>query len=157
MWNFRFVCQSGRMGNVEKQEIINKLVLSANEAGFAVHTHAIGDKASKMILDAYQYAETQTCDFDRRNVACHLQIVRPEDVKRCADYNVIAVVAPTWAPVTHPTFDETLAYLGEKRAWWPMCGSAKHGWTEATTEAQSYGGRNSLLKTCSLGIQNLTT
>ena len=103
--------------NVKKQEILNKLVLSANEAGFAVHTHAIGDKASKMILDAYQYAETKTCDFDRRNVACHLQIMRPEDVKRCADYNVIAVVAPTWAPITHPTFDETLAYLGEKRAW----------------------------------------
>ena len=114
-----YLDQPGYYGelNVKKQDALNKLVLSANKAGLAVHTHAIGDKASKMILDAYQYAETQTCDFDRRNVVCHLQIIRPEDIKRCADYNVIAVVAPTWVPITHPTFDETLEYLGEKRAW----------------------------------------
>lgn len=108
--------------NIEEADKIFKLVESVNKAGFPVHTHAIGDRASKMMLDAYEAVETQLCNFDQRNVLCHLQCIRPEDIQRCADYNVIAVVAPTWAPVTHPTFDDTLRYLGEERAWaqYPM-------------------------------------
>ncbi|MCQ2112636.1 MAG: glycoside hydrolase family 28 protein [Bacteroidaceae bacterium] len=50
------------------------------------------------------------------------------------------------------TGEGTLDGGGSKDAWWPMCGSAKHGWTEATTEAQIYGGRNSLLKMSDEGI-----
>ena len=103
--------------NIKDEEHIKKIVASANEAGFPVHTHAIGDKASKMIMDVYQEVETESCNFDIRNVICHLQCVRPEDIKRCADYNVVAVVAPTWAPVIHPTFDECVQYLGMERAW----------------------------------------
>lgn len=103
--------------NINDADHILKAVASVNKAGFPVHTHVIGDKAAQMMLDAYEQVETETCNFDQRNVLCHLQCIRPEDVKRCADYNVVAVVAPTWAPVTHPTFDESLSYLGEKRAW----------------------------------------
>ena len=68
-------------------------------------------------MDAYQDVETELCNFDIRNVICHLQCVRPEDVKRCGDYNVVAVVAPTWAPVEHPAFDDALRYIGPDRAW----------------------------------------
>ena len=103
--------------NVTEAEHLKKAVESANKAGFPVHTHVIGDRAAKMMLDAYQAVETETCNFDQRNVLCHLQCIRPEDVKRAGDYNVIAVVAPTWAPVFHPTFDDSVSYLGEDRAW----------------------------------------
>lgn len=103
--------------NIQDAEHIKRIVASANAAGFPVHTHAIGDKAAMMIMDAYQEVETESCNFDIRNAICHLQCIRPVDVQRCADYNVVAVVAPTWAPVTHPTFDECLTYLGTKRAW----------------------------------------
>ena len=103
--------------NVKDAEHIRKIVSSANKAGFPVHTHAIGDKAAKMILDAYQAVETETGGFGVRNAICHLQCIRPEDVQRCADYNVVAVVAPTWAPAVFPFFDESIRYLGAKRAW----------------------------------------
>lgn len=103
--------------NITDPEHLKTAVLSVNEAGFPVHIHAIGDKAAKMTLDAYQISETETCNYGIRNVICHLQCIRPEDVKRCGDYNVIAVVAPTWATVTHPTFDESITYLGTERAW----------------------------------------
>ena len=111
--------QPGYFGvlNVSDPEHLKKAVESVNKAGFPVHTHVIGDKAAKMILDAYQAVETETCNFDQRNVVCHLQCIRPEDVKRVGDYNVIAVVAPTWAPVFHPTFDDSIRYLGLNRAW----------------------------------------
>ena len=103
--------------NIQDPEHLRAIVASANKAGFPVHTHAIGDRAAMMTMDAYESVETETCNFDTRNVICHLQCIRPEDVQRCGDYNVVAVVAPTWAPVTHPTFDETVTYLGEQRAW----------------------------------------
>ena len=103
--------------NVSDPEHLKKAVESANKAGFPVHTHVIGDRAAKMMMDAYQAVETETCNFDQRNVLCHLQCIRPEDVKRAGDYNVIAVVAPTWAPVYHPYFDDSVSYLGLDRAW----------------------------------------
>ena len=37
-------------------------------------------------------------------------------------------------------------------AWWPMCGNARYGWTESTPEAQSYGGRNDLLRMSDEGV-----
>ena len=103
--------------NIPDQELLNKIVLSVNEAGFPVHIHSIGDKASMMSLDAFQNSETQTCNFDIRNAVCHLQLIRPEDIKRCADYNVVAVVAPTWAPVDPTYFGDAIKYLGNDRAW----------------------------------------
>ena len=111
--------QPGYFGvqNIQDPVHIRKAVESVNKAGFPVHAHVIGDKAAKMMMDAFQTVETETCNFDIRNVLCHLQCIRPEDVKRCGDYNVVAVVAPTWAPITHPTFDDTIRYLGEDRAW----------------------------------------
>ena len=114
-----YIDQPGYYGvqNIQEAEHLRKVVFSVNEAGFPVHTHAIGDRAAKMIMDAYQDVETELCNFDIRNVICHLQCVRPEDVKRCGDYNVVAVVAPTWAPVEHPAFDDALRYIGADRAW----------------------------------------
>ena len=111
--------QKGYYGvlNIKSASHLKKIVESCNKAGFPVHTHAIGDKAAKMILDAYEAVETETCNFDIRNVICHLQCIRKEDIKRCGDYNVISVVAPTWAPILHPDFDNTLKYLGPERAW----------------------------------------
>lgn len=111
--------QKGYYGvlDINSQELLNNIVKEVNDAGFAVHTHSIGDMASKMILDAYEKTCEEICDFDLRNVICHLQLIKEEDIQRTADYNIIALVAPTWAVVEHPTFDDSLKYLGEERAW----------------------------------------
>lgn len=102
------------MKDVEKLITITK---SANEAGFSVHTHTIGDAAVKLMLDAYQAAQEETGIFDARNMLAHLQLVRPEDIKRCADYNVGAIVAPLWTPLNPLYFKQMIEYLGEDRAW----------------------------------------
>jgi len=44
------------------------------------------------------------------------------------------------------TGEGVLDGCASREAWWPMCGAARYGWTEATPEAQSYGNRNALLK-----------
>ncbi|MDO4488794.1 MAG: amidohydrolase, partial [Eubacteriales bacterium] len=103
--------------NLDNQKALEIVVESANEAGFPVHTHAIGDLASNMMSDAYKTVALKTGNFDARNALCHLQIVSPETIQKCGDYNIIAVVAPTWAPVLMPYFNDSIKYLGEKRAW----------------------------------------
>lgn len=103
--------------NINSPEVLEMVVESANEAGFPVHTHAIGDKASNMMANAYEAVAIRTGNFDHRNALCHLQVVSPETVKKCGDYNIIAVVAPTWTPVLQPYFNDSVTYLGEKRAW----------------------------------------
>ena len=104
--------------NLPDQESVDELVLAMNRAGIPVHAHAIGDGAVRIVLDAYEKAELETCNFDIRNIICHLQCVHKEDIRRFADFSVIAVVAPLWVPVEHPVFDTEIAYLGEERAWY---------------------------------------
>ncbi len=103
--------------NIDNPQVLEMIVESANEAGFPVHTHAIGDKASSMIMDAYEAVALKTGTFDSRNAICHLQVVTEETIQKCGDYNVVAVVAPTWTPAVQPYFDQSKEYLGEKRAW----------------------------------------
>lgn len=103
--------------NMKDVDMLTTLVRSANEAGFSVHAHSIGDAASRLMLDAYQAAQEQTCNFDARNSLAHLQLISPEDIKRCGDHNVGAVVAPLWVPISPLYFQQELEYIGEDRAW----------------------------------------
>ena len=100
---------------IPEQEKLDELVLAMNEAGIPCHTHAMGDGATRIIMNAYEKAENKTCNFDIRNSVCHLQCVHKEDIKRFADYNVIAVVAPLWAPIEKANYEKELKYIGEKR------------------------------------------
>lgn len=103
--------------NINDQEALNYIVRAVNEEGYAVHTHAIGDMASKMILDAYEKVSTEICDFDLRNMICHLQVVRKEDIKRMSDLNIIAVVPPLWVPAEEPFEEQSIKYLGKERTF----------------------------------------
>jgi len=73
------------------QEALNGTCMILNASGFQVHTHAIGDAAVKMTLQAYGHAEP-----DNRNVITHLQLVDPADFPRFKALGVMAVVQPYW-------------------------------------------------------------
>jgi len=88
----------------------------ANEHNMNVHCHTIGDGAVKFALDALSEAQIATGNMDQRNAFAHLQIVTPEDIKRIAEYNIIAVVAPLWSPKEETQYKLELAYLGYDRA-----------------------------------------
>ncbi len=76
----------------------------AGAAGFQPCIHAIGDAAVRRVLDLYQRELGEAARRLRARIE-HAQIVRPEDVARCAALGVIAAVQPThctsdmpWAP-----------------------------------------------------------
>lgn len=99
------------------QEDLNKFVAEADKRGIVTHTHAIGDAAVKMIVDAVDYAKQQNPDSEVRHAITHLQIVDPTDIKRMADLDIVAVTNPYWF-CKEPGYYEELEvpYLGAERA-----------------------------------------
>jgi predicted amidohydrolase YtcJ len=95
---------------------LKEIVAAADREGFIVHIHAIGDAATRLALDAFQYAREKNGPKDSRHQVTHLQLVTPEDVKRFAELGVIAVPQPFWFSKGQ-FFDAIEApYLGEARA-----------------------------------------
>ena len=80
-------------------------VQAAVECGFQVNTHAIGDRANRVVLDAYEAAMERCAAPVRRPRIEHAQVVHPDDFSRFGDLGVIASVQPKfptsdkdWAP-----------------------------------------------------------
>lgn len=67
-------------------------IAKANEEGFSIHVHSVGDNATKTMLDIIEELD----DRDYRNALTHLQLVRPEDINRFKKLNIIASVQPYW-------------------------------------------------------------
>ena len=97
-------------------ERVTALFEAAAKEGFLVHCHTIGDGAVKFAVDCIEAAEKRAGDFTARHALCHLQVMRPEDVKRMADLRITPVVAPLWVP-KHPVYyPQGVEGLGEERA-----------------------------------------
>jgi len=82
------------------------------ELGYQVNSHAIGDLANRIILDAYENVQRSTGKKDLRLRVEHSQIIAPEDIPRFASNNII----PSYQP-THATSDMRYAEsrLGPER------------------------------------------
>jgi predicted amidohydrolase YtcJ len=82
-------------------EELTKMVYERHMAGFQIALHAIGDRANRMALGAYSYAENLEGDretkSDRRHRIEHAQVVNPSDFKRFAELGIIASMQPTHA------------------------------------------------------------
>jgi len=74
---------------------LHDLVLRAAGAGLQVATHAIGDRANREVLDAYEAAIRQTGNQDARHRLEHAQVLDLEDLPRIAELGVIASMQPT--------------------------------------------------------------
>ena len=69
-------------------------VLELNRAGFQVYTHAIGDGAIKLALDAYENSQRQLGSSSPRNRIEHAEAPDPEDIPRFGTLGVIASMQP---------------------------------------------------------------
>jgi len=84
---------------------IRSVAERALTAGFQVCTHAIGDRANRETLDAYEEALKPRPSVDHRFRIEHAQVLAPADVPRFAKLGVIASMQAThctsdmpWAP-----------------------------------------------------------
>jgi hypothetical protein len=69
-------------------------VVELDRRHFQVITHAIGDRAIRAALDAYQAAEQINGPRDRRFRVEHIETINPEDIPRFGRLGVIASMQP---------------------------------------------------------------
>jgi predicted amidohydrolase YtcJ len=85
------------------QAELNASVQKANDMGFQVGVHAIGDQGNRMVLDAFEKAQNGNRSTLRNRVE-HAQIIALDDIPRFADLGVIASMQPI-----HATSDMNMA------------------------------------------------
>lgn len=103
-----------RFTDPEKMLRLTKAAASHN---MNVHVHSIGDASTKAWIDAFARAEEETGNFDMRNALAHLHIVRKEDYKRIADYNIMAVTGMMWVEKEPSFFRQEVEYVGKEKAY----------------------------------------
>jgi len=88
---------------------IYALTRRALEKGFQVATHAIGDAANHMVLDAYERALREVpAARDPRLRVEHAQVLAPQDIPRFAKLGVIASMQPPHATSDMPWAEKRL-------------------------------------------------
>ncbi len=78
-------------------EQANNIVAWADKAGLQVYIHAIGDRAIRMALDAYEHARKVNGVHDARFRIEHIETVQAADMPRFAQLGVMASMAPIHA------------------------------------------------------------
>ncbi len=93
------------------QAELDAQVAKANDMGFQVGVHAIGDLGNRMVLNAFEKAQGGK-PSPLRNRVEHAQIIALEDIPRFAELGVIASMQ-----ATHATSDKNMAEdrIGPKR------------------------------------------
>lgn len=94
-------------------EKLTALAIERDKAGFQLNFHAIGDRANRLCLDAFEAAAKTNGPRDRRDRIEHAQVVAPSDFARFARLQVIASMQPS-----HETTDMRWAEqrVGPERA-----------------------------------------
>ncbi len=106
---------SNEKGNIQwDKEKLKRFVMAADQNGYQLHFHAIGDAAVRAALDAIEEAQKKNSNLDHRHEIAHLQLIDPIDIARFQKLNVSAVFSPLWAVASQATE----AMLGKERSKW---------------------------------------
>lgn len=125
--------RSGMKGNARFTPAqLNRVVAMLDQRGWQVMTHAIGDAAVRMTLDAYQAAAkvNPAPGRGRRHRLEHIETIDPADVPRFGTLGVIAAMQPVHA-TPWPTAGTARPEAGqEKDVWSTNIGEerAARGW-----------------------------
>ena len=86
--------------------------------GFQVHIHAIGERAVREALDAFDSAHAANGPSDHRHHIAHIQVVHPDDIPRFRELDVVANAQPLWAVNEGQMLHLTIPFLGAERSKW---------------------------------------
>ncbi len=97
------------------EDLLEKIFIEIDKRGFQLHIHQIGDEAATYVLNALEKVEKANGKRDSRHTMVHVQFLSKEDIKRMADLNIMAVVAPYWMGMDDYYWELYLPYVGENR------------------------------------------
>jgi predicted amidohydrolase YtcJ len=102
-------------GSYYRKEDLDRVVAAVDHAGLGIHVHAIGDRAARDVIDAFEAAARQNGTRDMRHQIAHLELIADADVLRMARDGVIANVQLFWAQPDVWAVEGTLPYIGAQR------------------------------------------
>lgn len=95
-------CSDARQGFIE-----------LDRAGWQIHVHAIGDRATREALDNFQAARDANGARDLRHTITHLEAIDAADIARFPRLGVIASMSLQWARRDAYTVDNTVGYIDD--------------------------------------------
>lgn len=121
--------QSGRLFWDPKQYMT--AVEELDRRGFQIFTHAIGDRAVSLALDAYQHAHKANETRDARDRVEHIETISEKDIPRFGKEGVIASMQPLHAYPDDDTLNIWARNVGPERekrgfAWNSMAKAGGH-------------------------------
>lgn len=78
-------------------DLVRDIVQRADREGIDVHIHSMGDRATRLALDAIEAAIRVNPPRDRRHAIAHLQGVDDRDLRRFAELSVVPQFSANWA------------------------------------------------------------
>ena len=97
------------------EEQWHRLVAAADAAGIDVHIHSIGDRTTRIALDAIEAAIAANPPRDRRHTIAHLELVDADDLPRFGQLGVIGQFSANWMAADPGNTGITLQRCGEQR------------------------------------------
>jgi predicted amidohydrolase YtcJ len=113
--NPRWVPGKSRGPTYFRQGVANRAIAALDAAGWQVHVHAIGDRAVRSALDAFEAARRRRPEGDNRHTITHLELVHPRDFRRFKRLGVLASMQLQWAERDSYTVDALKPYVGARR------------------------------------------
>ncbi len=100
-----------------KNELIKTVTETADENGWDMHFHVIGDAAVAKMLELMDNLKQKYGKKDRRSIAAHIQLVDPQDIPRLIENNIVFSSNPFWHYKEEGYFNDIeVKYLGNTRA-----------------------------------------
>jgi predicted amidohydrolase YtcJ len=95
-----------------------KTAIAADKQGMIVHVHAIGDQAVTESLNGIEAARKANGNSGLPHTITHLQLIRPEDILRFRDLDVIASFQLYWANAGTDTIELVKPYIDAALYQW---------------------------------------
>jgi predicted amidohydrolase YtcJ len=97
---------------------LDAIVAALDRAGFKVHEHAIGDRAIRVALDAFEAQRARDGGAGPRHIMAHIQLFDPADLPRMAELGVVASFQPLWFYADSYITELTEPRIGPARSRW---------------------------------------
>lgn len=89
--------KTGQGGCLLTMDELYALFKDANDAGFNVHMHTIGDATSKLIIDTLKKMEADGIQLKVKFVIAHLQLILDDYIPELGKHNIYLNLTPFWA------------------------------------------------------------
>lgn len=89
-------------------DFLREFVAALDKNGFTAHVHAIGDRAVRDTLDAFEHARQVNGNTGLPHAIAHAQVIHPEDQKRIGKLGTFVAFTHAWSNAD-PEYQVTIA------------------------------------------------